>query len=99
MKREQINTLDFKEHNICVGIDIHLKNWSVTVLSESSVLKKFSQSLKPEVLHKFLVTYYPGADYHSVYKVGFCGFWIHKRLMELGINNITWIYYMLNITI
>ena len=26
--------------------------------------------------------------YHSVYEAGFCGFWIHKHLRELGINNI-----------
>jgi hypothetical protein len=31
MKIEQINTLDFKGQNIYVGIDIHLKSWSVTV--------------------------------------------------------------------
>jgi hypothetical protein len=44
MKRVQINELDFKGQNIYVGIDVHLKSWSITVLSEHSVLKKFSQS-------------------------------------------------------
>ncbi|GAB6009897.1 hypothetical protein MK137Hg11_000252700 [Dysgonomonas reticulitermitis] len=72
--------LDFKGQNIYVGIDVHLKSWSVTVLSETSVLKKFSQNPEPEALHKFLVTNYPGADYYSVYEAGFCGFWIHERL-------------------
>lgn len=88
MKRVQINELDFNGQNIYVGIDVHLKSWSVEVLSQSSVLKKFRQDPQPEALHKFLTTHYPGASYYSVYEAGFCGFWIDRRLKELGINNI-----------
>jgi len=84
----QRKELDFKGQNIYVGIDVHLKSWSVTILSETSVMKKFTQSPNPEALHKFLVTNYPGASYLSVYEAGFCGFWIHERLTGLGINNI-----------
>ena len=84
----QSKGLDFKGQNIYVGIDVHLKSWSVAVLSESSILKKFSQDPQPEALHKFLVTNYPGATYHSVYEAGFSGFWTHNKLTELGINNI-----------
>ena len=28
------------------------------------------------------------AEYHSVYEAGFCGFWIHWELTNLGIHNI-----------
>ena len=44
MKHVQSNTLDFSGQNIYVGIDVHLKSWSVAILSEHSVLKRFSQS-------------------------------------------------------
>ena len=88
MRKEQRNGLDFKGQNIYVGIDVHLKSWSVSVLSEHSVLKKFSQNPQPEASHKFLVTNYPGANYYSVYEAGFCGFWIHAKLVRLGITNI-----------
>lgn len=88
MRATQSNKLNFKGQSIYVGIDVHLKSWSVTVLSETSVLKKFSQSPNPEALHKFLAINYPGASYHSVYEAGFCGFWIHERLTMLGIDNI-----------
>ncbi len=84
----QINKLDFKGQNIYVGIDVHLKSWSVAVLSEHSVLKKFSQNPDAESLYKFLANNYPGANYCSVYEAGFCGFWIHRKLLRLGINNI-----------
>ena len=86
--RTQSNKLDFKGQNIYLGIDVHKKNWSVSVLSENAVLKKFSQSPEPEALHKFLATNYPGSSYHSVYEAGFSGFWTHNRLTELGMNNI-----------
>jgi len=88
MRTVQSNTLDFRGQNIYAGIDVHKKSWSVTVLSEHAVLKKFSQDPQPEALHKFLVTNYPGASYRSVYEAGFCGFWIHHRLTALGIANI-----------
>lgn len=78
MKYVQSNKLDFIGQNIYVGIDIHLKSWSVAILSEHSVLKRFSQSLEPEVLRKHLVSNYPGANYYSVYEAGFYGFWIHE---------------------
>jgi transposase len=88
MRTTQSNKLDFTGQNIYVGIDVHKKSWSVSVLSENAVLKKFSQDPKPEALHKFLVTNYPGASYRSVYEAGFSGFWTHHRLTELGISNI-----------
>ena len=88
MKTRQINELDFNGQNIFVGIDVHLKSWSVSVLSEHSVLKRFSQDPNAEALRTFLTGNYPGATYHSVYEAGFCGFWIHKQLVKFGINNI-----------
>jgi transposase len=88
MKVGQRNTLDFTGQNIYIGIDVHLKSWSVSVLSEHAVLKSFRQNPDVGALHSFLSTNYPGASYHSVYEAGFCGFWIHAHLVALGINNI-----------
>ena len=88
MKQRQSNEISFKGQNIYVGLDVHLKSWSVTVLSENSVLKRFVQDPDPDVLYNFLTRNYPEAEYHSVYEAGFCGFWIHERLTALGIDNI-----------
>jgi len=65
-----------------------LKSWSVAVLSQHSVLKKFVQDPNVDSLYKFLTKNYPGADYYSVYEAGFSGFWIHDKLTSLGISNI-----------
>ena len=86
--RGQRNEISFRGQKIYVGIDVHLKSWSVTVLSETSVLKKFCQNPDSEALHGFLTRSYPGIEYRSVYEAGFCGFWIHERLTALGIDNI-----------
>lgn len=65
-----------------------MKSWAVTLASEHAILKKFTQPPSPEALYNFLTREYPDAEYKSVYKAGYCGFWIHERLMELGIDSI-----------
>ena len=80
--------LDFKDQNIYVGFDVHLKNWRVTIRTEHLTHKTFSQPPKPEVLHQYLVKNFPGGNYYSAYEAGFCGYWIHNKLKSLGINSI-----------
>jgi transposase len=84
----QKNKLNFNGQNIYVGFDVHKRNWKVTILSEHASHKTFSQPPNPEVLHEYLTKNFPGGSYHSVYEAGFCGYWIHNRLQELGVNSI-----------
>ena len=60
----------------------------MTLMSETTQLKKFSQSPDLDALYAHSVKNYPKAEYYSVYEAGFCGFWIHYRFTELGIHNI-----------
>ena len=71
MQTKQRNKLNFKGQNIYIGIDVHKKSWSVTILSENSVLKKFSQTPNPKLLYDFLARNYPEGNYNSVYE-SFC---------------------------
>jgi transposase len=84
----QSNKIDFKGQNIFVGFDVHLKNWRVTIMTDHLPHKTFSQPPKPEILHQYLVKNFPGGTYYSAYEAGFCGYWIHNKLEELGINSI-----------
>lgn len=84
----QRKELNFEGQKIYIGIDVYLKSWSVGILSENCILKKFSQNPDPKALHTFLATNYAGATFHSVYEAGFSGFWAHEELILLGINNI-----------
>lgn len=84
-KRKEIN---FKGQNIYVGIDSHLKNWSITIMTEHLLHKTFSQDPEPVVLANYLKKNFPGGNYFSAYEASFCGFGIHRELERLGIKNI-----------
>ena len=88
MSLREDKQLNFENQNIFVGIDVHLKQWAVTIRSENLLLKTFSMDPSPVLLHNHLEKHYPGAKYSSVYEAGFCGYWIHRQLTSLDINNI-----------
>ena len=84
----QSNELNFKGQNIYVGIDVHLKSWTVSILTEKLHHKTFSQPPSVEALSGYLQRNFPGGSYHSVYEAGFSGFWAHHQLTAHGIENI-----------
>lgn len=84
----QSNELNFAGQNIYVGLDTHLKSWKVTIMHKKMVPKTFVQEPEPEILAAYLNRNFPGASYYSAYEASFCGFWIHNKLIKLGIKNI-----------
>ena len=82
------NKLDFTGQPIYVGLDVHKKSWSVSILSEQCEHKTFTQPPEVDKLAYYLRRNFPGAQYHSVYEAGFSGFWIHDQLRERGIDCI-----------
>lgn len=83
--RKEIN---FKGQNIYVGIDSHLKNWRITIMTENLLHKTFSQDPSPKLLVQYLKRNFPGANYFSAYEASFCGFNGHRELQKLGVKNI-----------
>jgi transposase len=84
----QKNELNFNGQNIYVGIDLHLKSWTVCIMTEHLEHKRFTQPPDAKTLYNYLVRNFPGVTYHSVYESGFSGFWAHRQLEELGILSI-----------
>ncbi|MDX9929877.1 MAG: IS110 family transposase [Bacteroidales bacterium] len=84
----QVKKIDFTGQNIYVGFDTHLKSWKVTVMAEGSIYKTFTQPPQPEVLNNYLKNNFPGGIYHTAYEAGFCGYWIHDKLLSFGIKSI-----------
>jgi transposase len=82
------NHLDFTGQKFFAGIDVHKKSWTVTVRHNDMELKTFSMNPSPEELRSYMDRRYPGASCYSVYEAGYCGFWIHRALREMGFNNI-----------
>jgi len=84
---EQVKQLDFSGKEIFVGIDVHKKQWTVTIRFNQMEQRTFSMNPSPKELRRYLQRHYPDGYYHSVYEAGFCGFWIHRQLKQLGIDN------------
>ena len=88
MNLSQVNEDGEISENIYVGIDVHKKSWSISIMSEFAELKAFTQPAEPEVLASYLKKYFPDARYYSAYESGFSGFWAHRQLEASGIHNI-----------
>ena len=73
----QRKELNFEGQSVFVGLDVHLKSWTVSIFTEKLHHKTFSQPPKAEILSDYLKFNFPNASYFSTYEAGFCGFWAH----------------------
>ncbi len=78
----------FNGQEFYIGLDVHKKNFKVQIRNQGRELKRFTMDPEPEKLRQYLRKNYPGGKYNSVYEAGFCGYWVHRKLIEAGINNI-----------
>ena len=85
---KQVSKLDFTGQRIYTSLDTHKKSWKVSIFTEHFEHKTFTQPPDTEILVHYLQRNFPGAEHRVVYEAGFCGFWIHDRLREKGINCI-----------
>jgi transposase len=80
--------ISFKDQDIYIGIDVHLKSWKVTIMLDYLIFKTFSMNPSVEELVTYLHKNFPEGKYFSAYEAGFCGFSIHRALTEKGVNNL-----------
>jgi transposase len=89
MKTTQVNEeLSFKGEPIYLGIDVHKKQWTVSIMTAFKEHKTFVQPPEPAILSQYVRSNFPQGTYYSVYEAGFCGFWIDEALKREGIQNI-----------
>lgn len=80
---------DYSGYRVYVGIDVHKKQWTVTVMTDHKEHRTFVQSPPSGAkLYDYLSRNFPGGDYRSVYEAGFCGFSVHDQLEGAGLRNI-----------
>lgn len=72
--QKKVNKISFKGQRVYIGIDVHLKSWTITIIVEDVIYKSFSQDPNVRVLKNYLENKFPDATYFSVYEAGFCGF-------------------------
>jgi transposase len=88
MQTQVTKKIDFKGKNLFIGLDVHKKSWSVTILVDGIEHRTFTSPPDPKWLHNYLQRMFPGGSYNSAYEAGFCGYGIHRELNSLGISNI-----------
>jgi transposase len=88
MQTQVTKKIDFSGKDLFIGLDVHKKSWSVTILVEGMEHKTFTQPPDPQVLYDYLQKMFPGGTYYSAYEAGFCGYGIHRELNAFGIKNI-----------
>lgn len=81
-------SVSFLGQTIYLGIDVHKKNWSVTVYLGDAFFQTFHQESKSSILSNYLHSHFPGANYKACYEAGFCGFSVQRELSSLDINCI-----------
>lgn len=74
--------------NVYIGLDVHLKQWNVSIIQGGIRRKTFQQSPSVTALVSHLKAHYPGYNYYSAYEAGVCGYSIHYMLERGGIHNI-----------
>ena len=79
--------LDFDGHEVYVGLDVHKKSWTISIMVDDIFHKRYSQDANPLTLAKYLSRNFPRGNYHSLYEAGFSGYWIHRDLEKLGIDS------------
>lgn len=87
-KNRTAKELDFTGDRIYVGIDVHKKQWNVSIMGACKEHKTFVQPPDASKLGNYLRLNFPNAEYYSVYEAGFSGFWTHDALQKEGVTNI-----------
>ena len=74
---------------VFVGIDVHVKSWSLCFFSDGEVVEKMTIHAKYPILFHLLKTRYGDSRIiHLVYEAGFSGFWLYRRLQKDGYDCI-----------
>ena len=76
------------ELDLFLGIDTHKKSWKVAFYTKDSAFKTLSMEPDAQKLRNYLDKHFQGWNYFSVYEAGFCGFAVHRELINAGIQNI-----------
>ncbi len=79
---------DYTGKTIFVGMDVHKKTYSVTVICDSCIIKRDTLKAEPEDLISYLKKRFGSGKIKTAYEAGFCGFHLHRTLEAAGIENI-----------
>jgi len=76
--------VEFSNTILHVVIDVHKRQWSVTILTKAIYHRTFSQPPDPLALKHYIDQHFPGAKVKCAYEATKLGFWIQRSLEGLG---------------
>lgn len=79
---------DYTGKTVFLGLDVHKSTYSLTAICEDRVIKRDKICASPYELVKYCRKFFPRAHVKSAYEAGFCGFHLHRILVDHGIDNI-----------
>lgn len=79
---------DFSNVQLHIGIDVHKRQWTVTILTKDIHHRTFSQPPRPEALKTYLDKWFPNARVSCAYEASKFGFWICRELLSFGYDCI-----------
>lgn len=81
MEKQPVN---FTDQCLYVGIDVHKKQWSVSIYTQEVHHKTFSQPPDPNSLKSYIDKHFPGARVRCAYESSKFGYWIYRQLTSFG---------------
>lgn len=83
-----VNERDYTGKIVYMGIDVHKKTYCCVSICGGEIVKRDTISPGPERLLNYINKFFPGARVKSAYEAGFSGFYLHRFLIQNGVNNI-----------
>lgn len=83
---QNVTKIDFSDKHLFVGIDMHKRNWVVTIRTFTLELRTFSMDPFPGKLDTLLHRDYPGGTFHLVYEAGCFGYAVYDYFCERQID-------------
>lgn len=77
-----------KFQEVIIGMDVHKKQWNITIIADGKIRKPVTMDPKSKTLSKYVKKQYPSERYVAGYEAGYSGFWICWQLEEEGIETI-----------
>jgi transposase len=77
-------TAQFDDLQLYIGIDVHKKQWSVSVFTDAAHHRTFSQPPSPSALKAYVDHHFPGAIVSCAYEATKFGYWICRDLIKFG---------------
>ena len=72
------------EKTLYVGIDVHKRQWSVSLFTSTVHHRTFSQPPRPDALHSYVAKYFKGYKVVCAYEACKFGYWIYRDLVCYG---------------